>query len=162
MTEHTLDILYRDDDLLILNKPAGLLTVPGKGPDNQWRRVKLTDRSRGGYMTMAGPLTVTSLAGSIMDSGYTGAAAELKGTGFEGYGGTIELVNNSGRLMDRVSYGTEDEWPVAPDGSTPGTTQSCLRRSRACRVPARPARPAWHRGSPAGGRGRRCAGRPSR
>lgn len=34
------------------------------------------------------PLTVTSLAGSIMDSGYTGAAAELKGTGFEGYGGT--------------------------------------------------------------------------
>lgn len=35
MTEHTLDILYRDDDLLILNKPAGLLTVPGKGPDNQ-------------------------------------------------------------------------------------------------------------------------------
>jgi tRNA pseudouridine32 synthase / 23S rRNA pseudouridine746 synthase len=35
MTEHTLDILYRDDDLLILNKPAGLLTVPGKGPENQ-------------------------------------------------------------------------------------------------------------------------------
>lgn len=35
MTEHALDILYRDDDLLILNKPAGLLTVPGKGPDNQ-------------------------------------------------------------------------------------------------------------------------------
>ena len=35
MTDHTLDILYRDDDLLILNKPAGLLTVPGKGPDNQ-------------------------------------------------------------------------------------------------------------------------------
>lgn len=35
MTEHTLDILYRDEDLLILNKPAGLLTVPGKGPDNQ-------------------------------------------------------------------------------------------------------------------------------
>ena len=35
MTEHTLDILYRDEDLLILNKPAGLLTVPGKGSDNQ-------------------------------------------------------------------------------------------------------------------------------
>ena len=34
------------------------------------------------------PLTVTSLAGSIMDSGYTGNAEELKGTGFEGYGGT--------------------------------------------------------------------------
>lgn len=35
MTEPALDILYRDDDLLIVNKPAGLLTVPGKGPDNQ-------------------------------------------------------------------------------------------------------------------------------
>jgi tRNA pseudouridine32 synthase / 23S rRNA pseudouridine746 synthase len=30
-----LDILYRDDDLLIVNKPAGLLTVPGKGPAKQ-------------------------------------------------------------------------------------------------------------------------------
>jgi len=28
-------ILYQDDDLLILNKPAGLLTVPGKGPEKQ-------------------------------------------------------------------------------------------------------------------------------
>lgn len=35
MTETPLDILYRDDDLLIINKPAGLLTVPGKGPDKQ-------------------------------------------------------------------------------------------------------------------------------
>ncbi len=30
-----LDILYHDDDLLIVNKPAGLLTVPGKGPEKQ-------------------------------------------------------------------------------------------------------------------------------
>lgn len=30
-----IDILYQDDDLLILNKPAGLLTVPGKGPEKQ-------------------------------------------------------------------------------------------------------------------------------
>lgn len=30
-----LDILYLDDDLLIVNKPAGLLTVPGKGPEKQ-------------------------------------------------------------------------------------------------------------------------------
>ncbi len=31
----TPDILYLDDDLLIVNKPAGLLTVPGKGPAKQ-------------------------------------------------------------------------------------------------------------------------------
>ena len=35
MNEFGLDILHLDDDLLIVNKPAGLLTVPGKGPEKQ-------------------------------------------------------------------------------------------------------------------------------
>jgi len=35
MTADDLNILYLDDDLLIVNKPAGLLTVPGKGPEKQ-------------------------------------------------------------------------------------------------------------------------------
>ncbi|WP_194757076.1 RluA family pseudouridine synthase [Aliidiomarina indica] len=30
-----LDILWRDDDLLVLNKPAGLLSVPGKAPEHK-------------------------------------------------------------------------------------------------------------------------------
>lgn len=30
-----LDILYQDDFLLVLNKPAGLLSVPGRGPEKQ-------------------------------------------------------------------------------------------------------------------------------
>lgn len=30
-----LDIVDQDDDLLVLNKPAGLLCVPGRGPDKQ-------------------------------------------------------------------------------------------------------------------------------
>ncbi len=30
-----LDILYRDDDLIIVNKPSGLLTVPGRLPEHQ-------------------------------------------------------------------------------------------------------------------------------
>lgn len=29
------DIIYQDADLLVLNKPAGLLCVPGRGPDKQ-------------------------------------------------------------------------------------------------------------------------------
>jgi len=32
-------------------------------------------------------------------------------------GGTLNLYNQVGRLMDRVSFGTEDEWPVTPDGA---------------------------------------------
>lgn len=35
MMDFSLDILYQDADLLFLNKPAGLLTVPGKGPEKQ-------------------------------------------------------------------------------------------------------------------------------
>lgn len=35
MNANTIDILYMDDDLLIANKPSGLLSVPGKGPENQ-------------------------------------------------------------------------------------------------------------------------------
>ena len=29
------DVLYQDDDYIILNKPANLLSVPGRGPDKQ-------------------------------------------------------------------------------------------------------------------------------
>src|SRR5690606_10867724 len=32
-------------------------------------------------------------------------------------GETIRLVNNSGRLRNRVEYGRDGDWPVAPDGS---------------------------------------------
>jgi tRNA pseudouridine32 synthase/23S rRNA pseudouridine746 synthase len=30
-----LDIIYQDDDLVVLNKPSGLLTVPGRLPEHQ-------------------------------------------------------------------------------------------------------------------------------
>lgn len=30
-----LDIIYRDDEVVIVNKPAGLLSVPGRGPEKQ-------------------------------------------------------------------------------------------------------------------------------
>jgi tRNA pseudouridine32 synthase / 23S rRNA pseudouridine746 synthase len=35
MTDAQFDILYLDEDLLIANKAAGLLCVPGKGPEKQ-------------------------------------------------------------------------------------------------------------------------------
>jgi hypothetical protein len=34
-------------------------------------------------------------------------------------GGTLELYNNSGRLMDAVAFGTDGDWPVTPDGAGP-------------------------------------------
>lgn len=33
--EAVLDVLYADDSLIVLSKPSGLLSVPGKGPDKQ-------------------------------------------------------------------------------------------------------------------------------
>ena len=35
MKTPVLEILYADDDVIAFNKPAGLLSVPGKGPDKQ-------------------------------------------------------------------------------------------------------------------------------
>src|SRR5512138_2805578 len=34
-SNNTFDLLYRDDALLVVNKPAGLLAVPGRGEDKQ-------------------------------------------------------------------------------------------------------------------------------
>jgi len=34
-------------------------------------------------------------------------------------GATLNLYNNSGRLVDTVTFGTEGEWPVTPDGAGP-------------------------------------------
>lgn len=33
--EYTIEILYQDHDLVVVNKPGGLLAVPGRGPDKQ-------------------------------------------------------------------------------------------------------------------------------
>jgi tRNA pseudouridine32 synthase/23S rRNA pseudouridine746 synthase len=38
-----MDVLFNDHDLLVVNKPSGLLSVPGKGPDKQdclWTRLQ--------------------------------------------------------------------------------------------------------------------------
>ncbi len=35
MNEKKLDVLYFDRKLVVVNKPSGLLSVPGKGPENQ-------------------------------------------------------------------------------------------------------------------------------
>ncbi|MEY3062215.1 MAG: Ribosomal large subunit pseudouridine synthase, partial [Pseudomonadota bacterium] len=35
MTLSDLDLVYLDDQLMVLNKPSGLLSVPGRGEDKQ-------------------------------------------------------------------------------------------------------------------------------
>jgi tRNA pseudouridine32 synthase/23S rRNA pseudouridine746 synthase len=75
----TLDILYRDRWLLVLNKPSGLLAVPGRGPDKRdclaarARReapealvVHRLDRDTSGAIVMAlDPATQRALSGQF-------------------------------------------------------------------------------------------------
>lgn len=49
------------DAPLIPGQPTREIKPAGKDRNNLWMREKLTDKTRGGFMTMAGPLTVTSL-----------------------------------------------------------------------------------------------------
>ncbi|MFO6423751.1 bifunctional tRNA pseudouridine(32) synthase/23S rRNA pseudouridine(746) synthase RluA [Motilimonas sp. KMU-193] len=42
-TDPWLDIIYQDRDIIVVNKPSGLLSVPGRDPkhsDSTWRRVQ--------------------------------------------------------------------------------------------------------------------------
>ncbi len=38
-------------------------------------------------------------------------------------GGTLNLYNNSARLMDSVTFGTSGDWPVTPDGAGPSLSK---------------------------------------
>jgi tRNA pseudouridine32 synthase/23S rRNA pseudouridine746 synthase len=41
MDEQRLDIVYADDQIVVVNKPGGILAVPGRGPDKQFCIVAL-------------------------------------------------------------------------------------------------------------------------
>ncbi len=53
-----LPIVYRDEALLVVDKPAGLLAVPGRGP---WRRDSVIARIADRFPDADGPLTVHRL-----------------------------------------------------------------------------------------------------
>lgn len=66
------------------------------------------------------PGTVLTTGGYLVvaatPAGVTGALGPWTGR-LDNAGDSIELVNNNGRVMDRLEYGTEGSWPVAADGS---------------------------------------------
>lgn len=65
-----------------------------------------------------GFLVVASSPSTLAALGVTNALGPF--TGRLGNGGdTVQLRNNSDRVMDEVAYGTDGDWPVAPDGAGP-------------------------------------------
>ena len=67
----------------------------------------------GGYLVVAGsPADLTAATGVTNVCGpFTGRLSNS--------GEKLELRNNNHRLMDVLEYGTDDTWPVAPDGTGP-------------------------------------------
>src|SRR5258706_1559326 len=67
-------------------------------------------RGRGFLVLASSPSTLAAATGLTNILGpFTGRLSNN--------GDTVRLRNNSGRIMDEISYGVEDDWPVAPDGS---------------------------------------------
>src|SRR5437667_8408044 len=64
-----------------------------------------------GYIVVA-----VSPASLVAAAGYTNAYGPFTGR-LANSGQRLELRNNNRRLMDWVEYGTDNDWPVAPDGS---------------------------------------------
>ncbi len=65
---------------------------------------------RGFIVIAASPATILASSGQTNITGpFTNRLSNS--------GGTLRLRNNAGRLMDEINYGTEGEWPGAPDRS---------------------------------------------
>ncbi len=71
-----------------------------------------------GYLVVAG--SPADLAAAAGVTNVLGPFAGRLGNGGE----TLELRNNNARLMDTLAYGTDDAWPVAPDGAGPSLAKA--------------------------------------
>jgi hypothetical protein len=70
----------------------------------------------GGYLVIAlSPTALTSMGVTNVLGPFTGRLSNG--------GETLELRNNNNRLMDSVSYGVEDNWPVGADGAGPSLSK---------------------------------------
>jgi len=64
-----------------------------------------------------GFLVVAVSPGTLMTAtGLTNVLGQFSGR-LSNSGEALQLRNNSGRVVDEVSYGVDGDWPVAPDGS---------------------------------------------
>jgi len=77
-----------------------------------------------------GFLVVASSPSTLVAQGVTNALGPF--TGRLGNGGdTVQLRNNNDRVMDEVTYGTDGDWSVAPDGAGPALARRAANVSGA-------------------------------
>lgn len=63
-------------------------------------------------------LVIAANPAALVELGVTNVLGPFQGR-LSNSGETLELRNNNQRLMDDLSYGTDSEWPVSPDGHGP-------------------------------------------
>ena len=78
---------------------------------------------RGTVLPGGGYLVVSASPNVLRDQGITNVLGPFQGR-LSNSGETLELRNNNQRLMDVLNYGTDSEWPVAPDGHGPTLAKS--------------------------------------
>jgi hypothetical protein len=90
-------------------------------------------------------LVVASSPETLAANGFSGAYGPFTNRLSNG-GEKLELRNNSGRLVDWVDYGTEDDWPIGPDGG--GVSLAKLKPNQTSREAANWASSAQIGGTP--------------
>ena len=73
---------------------------------------------QGTVLQGGGQLVIAANPAALLQLGVTNVVGPFQGR-LSNSGETLELRNNNHRLMDELSYGTDSEWPVAPDGHGP-------------------------------------------
>jgi len=81
--------------------------------------------AEGTVIPAAGFLVVALSPASLLAVGVSNVVGPFDGR-LSNNGDRLQLKNNNHRLLDEVSYGVEQDWPVAPDGAGP----SLARRAR--------------------------------
>lgn len=65
----------------------------------------------------AGYLVIASSPSTLMAAtGLTNVLGPFSGR-ISNSGETLDLLNNNARVMDTITYGVDDDWPIAPNGS---------------------------------------------
>ena len=108
-----MDLVYLDEDLLVLNKPEGLLSVPGRGPDKQdclssraqliWPGALIVhrlDQATSGLLIMARNLATQVTMGRLFETRRVTKTY-------------VALVRGVPRMAS--SYWTQIELPIAAD-----------------------------------------------
>lgn len=89
---------------------------------SNWRISGDTDYTFPNGTRVAGRSYIVLARDPIQLKAATGLTTNVFGpfvSPLDNQGGTLNLYNNSGRLMDRITFGTEGDWPVTPDGAGP-------------------------------------------